>query len=65
MVNWSVDSEDWYSNHEDQILIKTLPNLRKGSIILIHSAGGIGQDLTPTVKATEDLIYTLWGLRYQ
>lgn len=65
MVNWSVDSEDWRSNNEDQILIKTLPNLRPGSIILLHSAGGTGQDLTPTVKATEDLIYTLWGLRYQ
>ncbi|HOL08684.1 MAG TPA: polysaccharide deacetylase family protein, partial [Bacillota bacterium] len=65
MVNWSVDSEDWRSTHEDQILIKTLPNLRPGSIILLHSAGGTGQDLTPTVKATEDLIYTLWGLGYQ
>lgn len=65
MINWSVDSNDWRTNNVDGILINTLPDVQPGSIILFHSAGGEGQDLTATVKATEDLIYTLWGLGYE
>src|SRR5690554_4368873 len=65
MINWSVDSNDWRAAGVDKILINTLPDLRPGSIILFHSAGGEGQDMTSSVKATEDLIYTLWGLGYE
>jgi len=65
MTNWSVDSGDWRAENADQILINTLPDLNPGSVILLHCAGGTGQDLTPTVKATEDLLYTLWGLGYE
>lgn len=65
MINWSVDSNDWRTNDVDRILISTLLDLQPGSIILFHSAGGEGQDLTATVKATEDLVYTLWGLGYE
>ncbi|HHU82305.1 MAG TPA: polysaccharide deacetylase family protein [Firmicutes bacterium] len=65
MTNWSVDSGDWRAENADQIMINILPDLNPGSVILLHCAGGTGQDLTPTVNATEDLIYTLWGLGYE
>lgn len=65
MTNWSVDSGDWRAGNADEIMINILPDLNPGSVILLHCAGGTGQDLTPTVKATEDLLYTLWGLGYE
>ena len=65
MTNWSVDSGDWRAENADQIMINILLDLNPGSVILFHSAGGTGQDLTSTVKATEDLLYTLWGLGYE
>jgi peptidoglycan/xylan/chitin deacetylase (PgdA/CDA1 family) len=65
MTNWSVDSGDWQAKNADEIMINILPDLYPGSVILLHCAGGTGQDLTPTVNATEDLLYTLWGLGYE
>lgn len=65
MINWSVDSGDWQAKNADQVLVNTLPQLKSGSIVLLHSAGGAGQDLTPSVEATEDLIITLQGLGYK
>jgi peptidoglycan/xylan/chitin deacetylase (PgdA/CDA1 family) len=65
MTNWSVDSGDWQAKNADEIMINILPDLNPGSVILLHCAGGTGQDLTPTVNATEDLLYTLWGLGYK
>lgn len=65
MINWSVDSEDWRAENADQVLVNTLPQIKPGSIVLMHSAGGEGQDLTPSVEALEDLIITLQGRGYQ
>ena len=65
MVNWSVDSGDWQANHSDQVLQTILSQAKAGSIILMHSAGGVGQDLTPSVEALEELIITLWNLGYE
>lgn len=59
VIHWSVDSQDWSSQDVDQILINTLPNVNKGSIILFHSAGGKGHDLSATVKVLPELIQTL------
>ncbi len=59
VIFWSVDSRDWLSRNVDQILINTLPNIRKDSIILFHSAGGKDHDLSATVEVLPELIETL------
>lgn len=65
MINWSVDSGDWQAENADQVLVNTLPQIKPGSILLMHSAGGEGQDLTPSVEALEELIITLQGRGYK
>jgi peptidoglycan/xylan/chitin deacetylase (PgdA/CDA1 family) len=64
MVNWSVDSGDWRAGSPDQIIEKILSQLKPGSIILFHCAGGTGEDLTPTVKVLTDLANTLKARGY-
>ncbi len=59
MIHWSVDSQDWLVQDVDQILINTLTNIKKGSIILFHSAGGKNEKLANTVKVLPELIDTL------
>lgn len=58
-INWSVDSNDWRDQDVDQILINTLPDVKDGSIILMHSTGGPSQNYSATVKALPEIIYTL------
>lgn len=65
MVNWSVDSKDWRADQADQILNNILSQVKPGSIILMHSAGGNGQDLTPTVAVLADLITSLQAMGYE
>ncbi|ACL69401.1 LysM peptidoglycan-binding domain-containing protein [Halothermothrix orenii] len=65
VIFWSVDSRDWNTQDVDKILINTLPNVRKDSIILFHSAGGEGHDLSATVRALPELINTLRMLDYR
>lgn len=59
VIFWSVDSRDWLDRDIDQILINTLPDINKDSIILFHSAGGKGQSLDATLKSLPELIETL------
>ena len=35
-IQWSVDTKDWRDIDIDQVLINTMPNIRDGSIILMH-----------------------------
>lgn len=65
VINWSVDSQDWRDRDVDQILINTLPGIKKGAIILLHSAGGTEQNFGATVKALPELIETLKFLDYE
>ena len=65
MINWSVDSKDWRADQADQILANVLSQVKPGSIILMHSAGGNGQDLTPTVEVLPELITSLQALGYE
>lgn len=65
MINWSVDSKDWRPDQADQILSNILSQVKPGSIILMHSAGGDGQDLTPTVAVIPTLIANLQALGYE
>ena len=65
MINWSVDSGDWRAKSAEEMIINTLTQVQPGSIILFHSAGGEGEDLTPTIKALPDLVNTLRERGYQ
>lgn len=60
-VEWSSDSQDWYSRSADRVLVNTLTDTRPGSIILMHSTG---VNLEDTVKALPELIYTLKAQGY-
>lgn len=35
-IQWSADTKDWRDKDIDQVLINTMPNIRDGSIILMH-----------------------------
>ncbi|ADL06816.1 polysaccharide deacetylase family protein [Thermosediminibacter oceani] len=58
VIAWSVDSLDWKSLTAEQVKTNILENVREGSIILQHSAGG-GEDLSGSVAALKDVIVTL------
>jgi len=53
---WSVDSLDWRGLNRDQIVGNVIPQVTSGSVILFHSAGGPGEDLTGTVQALPIII---------
>ncbi|MBO8165044.1 MAG: polysaccharide deacetylase family protein [Brevibacillus sp.] len=59
MVNWNVDSLDWKGLTADQVADNVLSNIRHGSIILQHSAGGHGEDLSGSVQALPKIIKKL------
>jgi len=56
VAGWSVDSKDWQVSTANEILVNTLTNTKRGSIILLHSAGS---NLDDTLEALPELIYTL------
>lgn len=65
-VLWNVDSLDWKRGMtRDDVLHNVLPAVRNGSIILMHSAGGKGEDLSNTVEALPLIIKTLRGQGYR
>lgn len=59
VVNWNVDSLDWKEIDADQIMANVFKDVGKGSIILQHSAGGEGADLSGTVQALPRIIERL------
>ncbi|WP_019121856.1 polysaccharide deacetylase family protein [Brevibacillus massiliensis] len=59
IVNWNVDSLDWKGLSAEQIRTNVLAQVRPGSIILQHAAGGVGEDLTGTVQALPEIINQL------
>ncbi|MCM3748251.1 polysaccharide deacetylase family protein [Paenibacillus pasadenensis] len=65
VVNWNVDTEDWKGLGPDQILRNVRRTLGPGSIILQHAGGGIGEDLSGTVKALPRLIQLLKQKNYE
>ncbi|MFD2114543.1 polysaccharide deacetylase family protein [Paenibacillus yanchengensis] len=56
VVNWNVDSLDWKQINAAEVSKNILTKVHPGSIILQHSAGGVGQDLQGTVDALSDII---------
>ncbi|QAY68618.1 polysaccharide deacetylase family protein [Paenibacillus protaetiae] len=59
IANWDVDSVDWKSSSSETILRNIRRTLRSGSIVLQHAGGGVGEDLSGTIKALPALIEEL------
>lgn len=59
IIAWNVDSLDWKGLPESQVKSNILENVRKGSIILQHAAGGSLEDLSGTVQALPTVIDVL------
>ncbi len=59
IISWNVDSLDWKGLSAEEVKTNVLENVREGSIILQHSAGGIGEDLSGTVEALDEIIKVL------
>ncbi|WCR29631.1 polysaccharide deacetylase family protein [Paenibacillus thiaminolyticus] len=59
VTNWNVDSLDWKGLDAEEVKTNVLAHVSPGAIILQHSAGGTGQDLSGTVLALPDIIRTL------
>jgi peptidoglycan-N-acetylglucosamine deacetylase len=64
IVNWSVDSLDWKGLNAEKVSGNILSANRPGAIILQHSGGGKGEDLSGTVKALPTIIRTLKSQGY-
>ena len=65
IVNWNVDSLDWKQLAADQVAQNIIGNVKAGAIVLQHSAGGDGQDLSGTVQALPRIIETLRAEGYR
>lgn len=65
IIAWNVDSLDWKGLSGEQVRTNILENIRNGAIILQHSAGGPGEDLSGTVEALPVIITTLKKEGYQ
>jgi peptidoglycan/xylan/chitin deacetylase (PgdA/CDA1 family) len=59
IINWNVDSLDWKSLSAKQVETNVLSHVHPGSIVLQHSAGGTGEDLSGTVEALPGIIRKL------
>ncbi|WP_409344477.1 polysaccharide deacetylase family protein [Paenibacillus sp. MBLB4367] len=59
IVNWNVDSLDWKQLDADHVSANILTHVGPGAIVLQHSGGGVGQDLSGTVKALPGIIQKL------
>ncbi|NIK69599.1 polysaccharide deacetylase family protein [Paenibacillus sp. BK720] len=59
IINWNVDSLDWKGLSADEVYANIMDATKNGSIVLQHSAGGEGEDLTGTVKALGRVIAKL------
>ncbi|MFZ7102665.1 MAG: polysaccharide deacetylase family protein [Peptococcaceae bacterium] len=65
IIAWDVDSLDWKGLSAAEVKTNVLENMHQGSIILQHCAGGVGEDLSGTVQALDDVIRVLKEDGYQ
>lgn len=65
IIGWSIDTKDWAGNTPDQIMNNVKQHIHPGSIILQHSFGGKGGDLSNTVEATRRICEYLQAQGYQ
>lgn len=59
IINWNVDSLDWKGLTPEQVETNVLAQVKPGAIILHHSGGGKGADLSSTVNALPGIIKQL------
>ncbi|WP_235440448.1 polysaccharide deacetylase family protein [Paenibacillus sp. DMB20] len=59
VVNWNVDSLDWKGLCKDEVKQNILSAAGPGAIVLQHAGGGVGSDLTGTIKALPEVISEL------
>lgn len=59
IIAWNVDSLDWKGLSAAEVKTNILENVVEGSIILQHSAGGKGEDLSGSVEALAEIIKVL------
>lgn len=59
VINWNVDSLDWKGLNAEEVFTNVMTQTGTGSIILQHSAGGVGEDLSGTVKAISRIVEKL------
>ncbi|MCM3630895.1 polysaccharide deacetylase family protein [Paenibacillus glycanilyticus] len=59
IINWNVDSLDWKGLKAEEVYANIMNATKNGSIILQHSAGGEGEDLTGSVEALGRVIAKL------
>ncbi len=62
---WSIDSLDWRGLPKDRVVSNILPLVVPGSVVLQHSAGGPGEDLSGTVEALPEIIDFLTSSGYR
>lgn len=65
IILWSVDTRDWMGRTTDEIVNTVLEEVHPGAIILQHSAGGAGMDLSGTVEALPIIIQELRARGYE
>ncbi len=53
---WSIDSLDWRGLTKEEVLNNIIPQIAPGRVILQHSAGGPGEDLSGSVLALPEII---------
>lgn len=62
---WSVDSLDWRGLSKAEVENNVLTQVQPGSVILLHSGGGPGENLSGSVSALPSLIDTLLADGYR
>ncbi len=62
---WSVDSLDWRGLSRAEVIRNIQGYVEPGSVILQHSAGGPGEDLSGSVLAVGDIIDSLTAQGYR
>lgn len=62
---WSVDSLDWRGLSSAEVRRNVENHVSPGSVVLQHSAGGPGEDLSGSVAALPDIIDTLKAQGYE
>ena len=59
VVLWTIDSLDWHGLSAKEVLDNVIPELKNGTILLHHSAGGPEEDLSGMLEALPVIIETL------
>lgn len=65
IVNWNVDSQDWKQINREQVTNNILNHVKMGAIVLQHTGGGPGQNLSGTVEALPKVIEILQSRGYK